>query len=141
LVEIFHGWWGYPRLVPEIATRPADTGRTDADRRGRGLFFSGGVDSFHALLHRDQPIDLLVFVEGLDISLSDVPRTEAALAGVREVSAETGIRLAVVRTNLRDHALIHATSWERANGGALAAIAHVLAGSVHEMIIASSIAI
>jgi hypothetical protein len=141
LVEIFHRWWRYPRLVPESGTAspgalPAHAGPP----RERALFFSGGVDSFHALLGSKEAVDRLVFVEGLDIRLGEAPRMEATLAGIREVAAATAKPLTVVRTNLREHPLIRDTSWERANGGALAAIAHALAGAVEEMLIASSVA-
>ena len=149
LVGIFHDWWGYPRLVPEVAGPSAATAAAPAPgvpsatgpARGRALFFSGGVDSFDALLCSGETFDLLVFVEGLDIRLDDAPRREASLAAVRAVAADQGVPLAVVRTNLRDHPLVRDTSWENANGGALAAIAHVLADPVREMVIASSVAI
>jgi hypothetical protein len=159
LVEIFHRWWRYPRLVPGVAPeppRPSDASPVAlapapspagpdpapaGPHRERALFFSGGVDSFHALLDHAEPIDRLVFVEGLDIRLGDAGRVESTLAGIRDVATEMGVGLAVVRTNLREHPLIRDTSWENANGGALAAVAHVLADSVEEMLIASSIAV
>jgi hypothetical protein len=141
LVEIFHRWWRYPSLAPEApAAAPAPpfaAGRPG----GRGLFFSGGVDSFHGLLCCGESIDLLVFVEGFDVRLHDTPRLASALAGVREVAAAVGVRMAVIRTDLREHPLMRDTPWEHANGGALAAAAHLLEDSVHEMLIASSIAL
>jgi hypothetical protein len=149
LIEVFHRWWRYRRLVPAVAAPPGpgvgspaapDPGPVAA-QRGRGLFFSGGVDSFHALLCCGESIDRLVFVEGFDMALGDARRVESALSSLRDVAAEVGVELTLVRTNLRDHPLMRATSWERANGGALAAAAHVLGGSVQEMLIASSIAV
>ncbi|MFI5371325.1 MAG: hypothetical protein ACHQ52_07170, partial [Candidatus Eisenbacteria bacterium] len=138
-----------PRLVPRSmaagpppVVRPASpTGADIAASRARAMFFSGGVDSFHGLLCCGESIDLLVFVEGFDVTLGDTPRVASALAGIRDVAAEVGVRLGVVRTNLREHPLVRDTKWERVNGGALAAVAHLLEGSVHEMLIASSIAV
>src|SRR5690348_16864723 len=112
LVKIFREWWRYPRLEPEGAAgapaalvppagdRPAGAGAAAADPRLRGLFFSGGVDSFHGLLCCGEPVDLLVFVHGFDVPLADTPRLEAAFASVRAVAAATGVRAALVRTNL-----------------------------------------
>ncbi|MEO5618609.1 MAG: hypothetical protein ABIS67_12645 [Candidatus Eisenbacteria bacterium] len=142
LIEIFSGWWRYSRLLPEAAAGAAPASPPDPSRaRGRALFFSGGVDSFHALLHAPEPIDRLIFVEGLDMPLDDTARVAATLAGIREVAAERGIGVVRVRTNLRDHPLVGKTPWERANGGALAAIGHLLADSVREVVIASSVAV
>jgi hypothetical protein len=141
LVEIFHKWWRYPALAPlaPIAGAvPAAAGETPAPR-ARGLFFSGGVDSFHALLCCGEQIEMLVLVHGFDIPIDDAPRAEAALLMTRKVAAEVGMRSAFVRTNLRQHAWMRRVAWERTNGGALISVGHVLGSSVHEMLIASSI--
>ena len=153
LVKIFREWWRYPRLEPEGAAGaaaapapapaafgpPAAPGAAPADPRLRGLFFSGGVDSFHGLLCCGERVDLLVFVHGFDVPLADAPRLEAAFASVRTVAAATGVRAALVRTNLRAHPLMRAAPWERANGGALIGVAHALGGQVREMLVPSSV--
>lgn len=138
LVEIFHRWWRYPRLVPLAAPAPAAVG---GPGRERASFFSGGVDSFHTLRFLGQRIDRLVFVVGFDIPRTDTARAEASLAGVRAVAAAAGAAVTVVRTNLREHPLVRSTSWERANGGALAAIGHLLSGRIEEIVVPSSIAV
>ena len=149
LVKIFHEWWRYPRLEPEGAAAaagataatgpPAGADAAPADPRLRGLFFSGGVDSFHGLLCCGERVDLLAFVHGFDVPLADAPRLEAAFASVRAVAAATGVRAALVRTNLREHPLVRAVPWERANGGALIGVAHALGGQVREMLVPSSV--
>ncbi|HUK62457.1 MAG TPA: hypothetical protein VLV15_03960, partial [Dongiaceae bacterium] len=146
LATIFRSWWRTPRIVP-AAPSPGDTAEDASIAQGppsppaQGLFFSGGVDSFHGLLCCDRRFECLVFVTGFDVPLGDHTRLSAALASVREVAAAAGSRLVTVRTNLRDHPLVQAAAWERANGGALAAVAHVLAGVVGGMAIGSSVAV
>ena len=81
LVEIFHRWWRYPRLVPRCAADPVPLPPVAAPRE-RAAFFSGGVDSFHTLLHLGERIDRLVFVVGFDIPLGDATRAEASLASI-----------------------------------------------------------
>lgn len=139
LVEIFARWWRYARLVPrsEAGTAPAAAGPP----RGRAAFFSGGVDSFHTLRHLGEPIDRLVFVIGFDFPRDDVARAEASLASVRAVAQAAGTPLTVLRTNLREHRLMRTTSWERANGGGLAAAGHLLSEGIEEMVVPSSIAV
>ncbi len=117
LVVVFHRWWKYPRWAPRCGAGSASfaTAPPVATPRERAAFFSGGVDSFHTLLHLGEPIDRL--------------------------AAAAGTSLAVLRTNLREHPLVRATSWERANGGALAAVGHLLSETVEEIVVPSSIAI
>lgn len=140
LVAVFHRWWRYPGLAPSAVAASAPPPAV-AGPRERASFFSGGVDSFHTLLHLGERIDRLVFVAGFDFPLEDVTRAEASLASVRTIAEAAGTALAVVRTNLREHPLIRTTSWERANGGALAAVGHLLSGTVEDLVVPSSVAI
>ena len=162
LVAIFHDWWRYPRLVPEAPTasleadgaapssagqsRPANSepgAARPAEAASRGavaLFFSGGVDSFYSLLHGGRRPDLLVTVQGFDVALDDAHRMAAVERTLRAVGEAHGIRTAVVRTNLRDHPRVRALAWERAHGGALAAVGLLLGGEASEVWISSSIA-
>ena len=139
LVAIFHRWWRYPELVPRCAA--ASAAPPAATPRERASFFSGGVDSFHTLLHLGERIDRLVFVIGFDFPLEDRVRAEASLASIRTIAEAAGASLTVLRTNVREHPLMRTTSWERANGGALAAVGHLLADRIEEIVVPSSIAI
>jgi hypothetical protein len=151
LLRIFQRWWRYPRFVPQsgavasalhAAQAPNPAPAPDsvaAPPRSLGLFFSGGVDSFHTLLCSGEPIELLVSVQGFDIALDDTRRAEAAEASLRAIASAAGTGSAWVRTNLRQHPLIQAVPWERAHGGALIAVGHLLAARVREILISSSI--
>jgi hypothetical protein len=135
LEQILHDWWGTPTLAPEVALAAADA----APGGKTALCFSGGVDSFYSLLKATRRIDLLVTVVGFDIALDDAERIASLERSLREISAAVRIPSIVVRTNLREHPLFQRVSWERAHGGALAAIGHVLGGDVGHLMVSSSI--
>jgi hypothetical protein len=115
--------------VPAAVARPA--ART-------GLFFTGGVDSFHALLHSAEQIRVLINVHGFDVALADEARQRAVEDAIRAIGKQRGVEVAFMRTNLREHPLVSETPWERAHGGALAAAAHALNGRIDKICIASS---
>jgi len=129
-----------PTLYVENGLPAVTSGTVDLDARGRrtALLFTGGVDSFHALLTRGARPDLLVFVHGYDVALDDRRRAESVTALVDEVAGETGTRALVLRTNLREHALLRATDWEQVHGGGLAAVGHLLSASIARLVVASS---
>lgn len=123
LVEIFAEWWGYPREHP-CGPAPPSIGASPLRRQSPGSVaqcFTGGVDSFYSLLHGENRPQCLMFVHGYDISLADIHRARHTDAMLRTVAAERGLRAAVLRTNLREHPLFNAVSWERTHGAALAA--------------------
>lgn len=135
LVDIFHEWWGYQKLIPKalgcIKDQKSEVQRT-------ALFFSGGVDSFYSLLRSNHKIELLVTVHGFDVHLQDVSRMAAVSTSVQSVAAEFGIKSAIVRTNFREHPETVSTPWEQTHGGALAAIGHLLTEYVDRILISST---
>ncbi len=139
LCEIFARWWRYPLLPPQSLTGSSPAATEGNTARERGLFFSGGVDSFHSLLCCGETVQRLILVQGFDIPLTDSPRVEAALATSRAVATELGITSGFVRTNLREHPLVRALAWERTHGGALASVGHLLTRTVGELLVSSSI--
>src|SRR5262249_25540970 len=130
----FNQWWGYPEIIPEPFHNPRQAPRATQT----ALCFSGGVDSFHTLLRSGYAIQYLVFVLGFDVELGDLRRFEAFEPSLRAAAAETGARPVVIRTNLREHSAFAPVSWERAHGGALAAIGHLLDGIVGQLLISST---
>ncbi len=134
LSNIWSEWWNYRPAEIDVPTRPDGNPATS----DYALAFSCGVDSFHALLTGPKP-DLLVTVQGFDVSLSDEFRMMAFRSSVDAVAAEMGIRWTTVRTNLREH---HSAGkpwlWERSHGGGLASVAHMFGDRIGRFGIAST---
>ncbi|MGI8938307.1 MAG: hypothetical protein ACR2JF_08875 [Iamia sp.] len=134
-LDVVRVWWGWTAPAP-VAPRPT---RTVQHRSAvRGICFSAGADSFHALRFSSPPPTVLVTVLGYDVPLAEEGRAASMEADVRAVAAATGTRAVVVRTNLRDHPLHRTTDWGRTHGGALAAVGHALSGEISELAIAAS---
>jgi hypothetical protein len=134
LLRVLREWWGYPEQAPLAHVRDD---RRESPLRRFGLCFSGGVDSFYALLRGDLPVDALIFVHGFDIDLDDTARYEAYAPRVREIAAGRGIEMITVRTNVRKIWPVAAAPWDRAHGGPLAAVGHVLADRIGHLIVPS----
>ena len=136
LVELFRTWWGYvgPDPLAGIASRP-DVG---FPRPEGGQCFSGGIDSFFTLFRSPHRRDVLVFVHGFDVALSDERRVRACEHSLRAVAAATGRRSVLVRTSVRRHPHLRAVSWEREHGAVLAAAGHVLSGTIGSLVIPAS---
>jgi hypothetical protein len=135
-------WWGYPVCPPIAPASGSASGAAFASMPAPGataLFFSGGIDSFHALLASATRIDWLVTLCGFDFPLADTARAAAAEASLRAVAEATGARGVFVRTNLREHPALRAASWDRTHGGALAAVGHLLALHATRVLIAASL--
>jgi hypothetical protein len=131
-----HEWWGYADTAPITAAIVDDPGKR---LESQAQCFSGGADSFYSLLRGNHPTECLVLVHGFDIPHYDQIHFRRARRSAEEVAAKTGRRLIVVRTNLRKHPLYARVHWDRTHGGALAAIGHVLSGSVGHLVLASSV--
>ncbi|HST50416.1 MAG TPA: hypothetical protein VLJ61_00295 [Pyrinomonadaceae bacterium] len=145
LLDVWREWWDYPPLLPRAAThlemdaaRRAEFDETTA-KLETALCFSGGVDSFYSLLHGDDRPRLLVAAHGFDIPLRDTARMDAFKKSLRAVAASVGAKPVVIRTNFREHPAAGRSSlWERAHGGALAALGHLLSGKAGRLIISST---
>ncbi|HMO05350.1 MAG TPA: hypothetical protein PKC67_15250 [Kiritimatiellia bacterium] len=112
-----------------VAPRPAST-RT-------ALFFTGGVDSFHALVRDRDAIDALVLVIGFDLLPEQTDLCRQTIDMLHEVADHFGKQAVVVTSNLRplfDTCL----GWGKTHGAALAAVSHLLAPSLGRAFIASS---
>ena len=142
LTGIFHDWWG--GRIPQVAANGQPPWRQQLrllrPAAGRALFFSGGVDSFHALLlliQRGTPPHALIFVEGFDFDHRDTGRIESYLPAVRKICAHHKMKLLRVRTNLRRLPFFRESHWARTHGLAMAGVAHSLRDYGH-IYIASS---
>ena len=144
LLDVWRGWWGYPTLLPRASTRleTGEAGRGEdgeAAARETALCFSGGVDSFYTLLHGDEGPGMLVAAHGFDIPLRDTARMDAFKESLHAAAASVGARPVVIRTNFREHSAVGRSGlWERAHGGALAALGHLLFGRAGRLLISST---
>jgi hypothetical protein len=135
LMNYFSAWWGYTPITISSDTDWCPSVETPSDQH-TGLFFTGGVDSFYSLLFPKEQIHDLVYVQGFDVGVNDLKRLEDTCQHLAQVATETGHRLILLKTNLREHPLIRAMDWTKAHGGALASAGYTLPG-VGRMIISS----
>jgi hypothetical protein len=132
--DIARRYWGFGggEIDAPMAT-------VDADATATGVFFTGGVDSFHALLTNLDTVSSLIFVQGFDIPLTDAPRLEATSRMLDRVADACNLRVLTVRTNLRQHPVFRRAHWgNHTHGAALGAVAQLLAPHVGHVLVASS---
>lgn len=137
MCPILHEWWGYPERADV-----AGGGKAVLPEKQTALAqcFSGGADSFYSLLRGRHRCQYLVYVHGYDIALADGHRMRRIRASLDAVAEALGRRVIVVSTNLRRHPFYRSMPWDHANGGALAAIGHLLSGVIGGLVIPSSYA-
>ena len=126
-----------PGCRPVAITAPTCDAAYPAGR-GRGLFFSGGVDSSYSLAVNRGDLDGIVTLIGCDVALADEQRA-AWLTGItRRVAAAFGLEPIIVETDLpeRMHPYL---GWIEYHGSALAGIRHLLADHFATMRVAASV--
>ncbi|WP_156155935.1 hypothetical protein [Demequina phytophila] len=132
--ELLEHWFSDLSRVDISAT----TGSPAVPSAGVGCFFSGGVDSFYSVLAHADVITHLIFVHGFDIPLADVDLADRALHEVRAAAAALGMKLVVVRTNVRELSDPYVAWGDQYHGAALAAVGHLLADHFREVLIPAS---
>jgi len=149
VLQLLNRWWHYPISEPVIegpqpdSTRGGQAGDMPTLEPGgeTALFFSCGTDSFYTLNCSGEAVDHLVLLQGFDFDLEARARHAAVERSVRDVAAARGLHAVIVRTNVRAHPLFRGVSWERAHGGVLASVGHLLGDAVREVLISSSISL
>jgi hypothetical protein len=137
LLPILNEWWGFEGRHPIVRSTQSTPTLPQSDRVGQ--CFTGGVDSFHLLMHQGAEVDYLVFVQGFDIPLDDHGRMDAFETSLREVADRVGKKAIVLRSNIRGIRRFERGGWEhRTHGSALAATGHLLAGSLGRLLIPST---
>jgi hypothetical protein len=106
--------------------------------RGGGLFFTGGVDSFHTLLTHANSIDSLIYVHGFDLPLKRKTQFRLISKPLMAVAAKLEKSFILVRTNLRKALNRLGGCWEMDHGAALAAVGILLSGCLRDISISSS---
>ncbi len=134
--EILDFW--YPNLS-KVQVAVDDYVITNPDKKNNsvGTFFSGGVDSYYTLLKHREEITHLIYVHGFDVPHTNNDLGEKVLDKIRYISDALGVKLVMVKTNLRDLLDKHA-NWEWTHGSALAAVGFLLAGDFKKIYIPSS---
>lgn len=128
-------WWGFEGgSILAVPGAPLAQG----PRGSNGLFFTGGVDSFHSLRRRLDEVRYLINVEGFDIKLSDSERLDQNRVLIDRVASELGLEVIRVRTNLRDSIEFNRLTWEITHVAALAAVGHLLTSVLSKIYLASS---
>ena len=130
LQEIFRLWNEAYHAVPvDVPTGVTPRGGNDAV----GCFFSGGVDSFYSMLHHQDEITHLIFVNvGFDRP------DPLALDNVRRAADELGRPLVEIETNLRSFSNSCAVEFADYGGAALAAIGLLLQHEFKKVMIGST---
>lgn len=128
------------RPLRTIAVEEPHSGTAAAGRspEGRvGLFFSGGVDSWATLLRTPEVTDL-IYIHGFDIPLERADVSATVERRLAAVAKNRGLRLHVVRTDLRE-TLDRAIRWEVGHGPTLAAAALLFAPLCGRVLIGSGV--
>ncbi|WP_295543731.1 hypothetical protein [uncultured Thiohalocapsa sp.] len=135
IMRVAKEWWGLAEIEVIAETAPTIVATQPT---GTAQCFTGGVDSYYALVTATPPPDVLVFGHGFDIELRDHRRLEAFVPSLKETASAYGSRPVVIKTNLRRHRALRQISWEKAHGGALAALGHLLNHEIGRLVIPSS---
>jgi hypothetical protein len=135
LLPTLRKWWSYPALAPLAPLKDQPGLSSDS---WTALCFSGGVDSFYSLLRGGLSPHLLVFIHGYDIPLEDEVRLGAFKSTLEVVTAATNSHPVLLRTNLRQHPAFTTYLWDRAHGGALAAVGHLLSSEINHFVISAT---
>ena len=135
--EVFASW--YPDRLQRVEVR-GRTGRPGRAAKGIGCFFTGGIDSFHSVLANRDRLTHLVFVHGFDVPLEGLPDLRAEVTRrVQQAAQELGLPLIEVETNLHDLSDTRRSPWGTTyHGVALAAVGHLLSGTLGELVIGAT---
>lgn len=133
--RIWNRWWGTDRDRFEAETR--GTPPTIEMGRGTALFLSLGVDSFYTLLRMPEA-RTIVYVAGYDVQLIETERCAKIERRLHDVAERQGVKVILVRTNLRTHPVFGKLGWDRLHGAALAAVGHLLDSAISKIFISAS---
>lgn len=116
----------------------AETAREDyPSKRGRGLFFSGGIDSSYSLATEIDQLDTLVTIIGANGAKPQSPSSKRLRNIANAVSAHYALDPIIVETNIREVS-DRLIGWSEYHGALLAGVRHMLAHQIEEQLIAAS---
>ena len=138
---IVSDWWGWEPISIDHAgiNATAEGGRATLRDKNMALFFTGGVDSFYALHQEIARIQVLINVEGFDVSLHDAARLKKTRKLVQNVGDALGLQVVFVKTNIKSHPDFNRLNWgKQTHVAALAMVAHSLQNNASIFCIAGS---
>ncbi len=121
----------WSKLYPiNIATSTTKAVSIRSVKKGKGAFFSLGLDSFYTLkkseIRKSTRLTHLILVHGFDIALNDKKLFSVVLKNAKKVAKKTEKKLIVVKTNLKGF-VQEAVRWDAGHGAALASVSYLLA--------------
>lgn len=135
--SILNTWDTQYAKIPVQAANSDQHSPIPEEKRGTGVFFSGGLDSFYTFLKNRSRINMLIFVLGFDVALDDKPLGSRVISALRSAATQFNLPLIEVETNLRQFTDRYA-HWDLAHGAALASVGLQLAGQLHTLYIPAS---
>lgn len=127
-------YWGFKGPVPRLQL----TAENHLPAAIKGMFFTGGVDSFFTLKRNQAELGCLINIHGFDIDIDDKRRFQASADGIVQVGRLLGLDTIFVETNLRRNPAFNMLGWPKTHIAALASVAHLLVGSVGVVRVAGS---
>ncbi len=102
LQELLTTWFSdFKRTTIEPVNAAPPTETLWPGGRGVACFFSGGVDSFHAVLTHQAELTHLIFAHGFDIALDKQAFRQTVSSAIEAAAAELGKPLVAIETNVR----------------------------------------
>jgi hypothetical protein len=146
LMRIWKEWYPHLHIVP-IEAEIIDTEPRKLPSR-TASFFSGGVDSFHTVLHYDanavsrssSVIDDLVAIWGFDVPVRNLRAFQRVRESMQIAADALGKELVIVSSNLRDTKFQQAEFSSLAHGSFLASVVLALEARYSTALIPSSYA-
>lgn len=135
VAAIYSMWFPEFSRIDIVAPQAQDLSVPPAPQRA--LFFSGGVDSFHTLLTHPTPFDCLIYVDRLDTIVDDSKLLDEIRRSIRSSADEVGLPLIEVTTNVKEFVAPYAEWWHHSHTLVMAAVGHVLAGSLGACVISA----
>ncbi|NEQ77075.1 MAG: hypothetical protein F6K23_31135 [Okeania sp. SIO2C9] len=132
-----HNWDSSWNMIEFEQQKNLDYSTYSNSKKGVGLFFSGGVDSFYTLKKHREEITHLIFVHGFDIPVNNSKFCEIVSPRLRQIAEKLNLEFIEVQTNIRQYSDRY-VYWDDYHGAAIAAVAHFLGSIFHKIYIPSS---
>ncbi|MCF8261478.1 MAG: hypothetical protein K9J12_11945 [Melioribacteraceae bacterium] len=136
---IFQQWYPHQQFQKFELSNPIIESRDIETKRNRvGSCFSAGVDSFYTFLKNKEEIDDLVFLNGFERSLDDQVVSEQTSKIIHKIGANFDKNVIEMKSNVRRFLSKFVYSGIH-HGAMLAAVGHLLSGSLSKLLIPSSV--